>query len=159
MNESELPRRQGRWGSKQHFIMYLKGYSKASGNSLFCMSTVETTKNNVLIAATTNRVRNQKTTLRINVVMEYYRLSTTRKVLRTARQMSPKGSINLANPTLGKEGCTKWPLEVPFSSAILLMWLLTFMHFGLSPVLNCSCIKILDLFGNKSALEVQLLLS
>lgn len=38
------------------------------------MSTAETTKNNVLIAATTNQVRNQKTTLRINVVMEYYRL-------------------------------------------------------------------------------------
>lgn len=71
------------------------------------MSTVETTKSNVLIATMTNQVRNQKTTLRINVVMEDYRVSTTGRVLRMARQTSPKGSINLANPTLGKEGCTK----------------------------------------------------
>jgi len=45
------------------------------------MPIVERTKSNSLIATMTNQVRSQKKTLRINIVMETYRISTTGRVL------------------------------------------------------------------------------
>lgn len=88
--------------------------------------------------------------------MEGCRVSTTGRVLWMSKKTSPKGNVNVANPSSGKEGCTEWSLKVPFNSAIVLMWLLTFMYSGFNPILNCFWVKILDLFGNKSTLEVGL---